>query len=160
MEFEKRLERAIVRGEQMRDARSREAAERELTEHELRTVHSQCRVELSEHIEKCLSKLADHFPGFRFETIVSEGGWGAKLSRDDLHFGGRSAQNRYSRLEMLVRPFSDARIVELAAKGTIHNKEVLSRTNFQFLAQVDLDSFRELIDLWVLEYAEAYAARV
>ena len=41
----------------------------------------------------------------------------------------------------------------------IHNKEVFNRTHFQFLAEADLDSFRELIDLWVLEYAEQFAAK-
>ncbi len=28
----------------------------------------------------------------------------------------------------------------------------------QFLSQADLDSFKEMIDLWVLEYAEKYSA--
>ena len=160
MDFNKRLERAIVRGEQTRDEKLRRQNEQLLSEAELKTLHSRCRVELSERIEHCLQRLADHFPGFRFETIVSEDGWGAKVSRDDLelHGGGRK-ENRYSRLELVVRPFSSTRIVELAAKGTIYNKEVLNRTHYQFLSQVDVDSFAELIDLWVLEYVEKYAAR-
>ncbi|HUG94085.1 MAG TPA: hypothetical protein VML55_24860 [Planctomycetaceae bacterium] len=160
MDFNKRLERAIVRGEQTRDEQLRRRNEELMSEADLRSLHSRCRVELSERIEQCLQKLADHFPGFRFETLVNEDGWGAKVSRDDLELraGGRK-ENRYSRLELLIRPFSPARIVELAAKGTIHNKEVLNRTHYQFLSQADVDSFAELIDLWVLEYAERYAAR-
>jgi hypothetical protein len=160
MDFNKRLERAIVRGEQTRDEQLRRRHEQLMTEAELKTLHSRCRLELSERIEQCLQRLADHFPGFRFETIVGEDGWGAKVSRDDLELraGGRK-ENRYSRLEMVVRPFSTAHIIELAAKGTIHNKEVLNRTHYQFLSQADTDSFAEMIDLWVLEYAEKYAAR-
>ena len=131
-----------------------------MSEDELRTLHSQCRIELSEHIENCLRKLADHFLGFQFETVVSEDGWGAKVVRDDLGVSkGRQPENFYSRLVMLVPPFSPTRIVELAAKGTIRNKEVFNRTHFQFLSQADLDSFSELIDLWVLEFAEQYSAR-
>jgi hypothetical protein len=160
MDFEHRLERAISRGEQTRDREGRAQAEQAMTEEELKTLHSRYRLDLSEHIEDCLRKLADHFPGFQFATIVGEEGWGAKISRDDLRLGERrQPTSLYSRFEMLVRPYSPAHIVELAAKGTIHNKEVLNRQHFQFLSQVDLDSFRELIDLWVLEYAEQYAAR-
>lgn len=159
MDFDRRLERAIDRGRQTRQVKGQKLAEQAMTEEELRNLHSSCRLELSDHIEECLRKLADHFPGFRFQSVVGEEGWGAKISRDD--FGGRrgGADNFYSRFEMLVRPFSTTHIVELAAKATVQNKEVFNRTHFQFLNQVDLDSFRELIDLWALEYAEQFAAR-
>ena len=60
---------------------------------------------------------------------------------------------------MLIRPFSSSHIVELVGKATIRNKEAFNRTHFQFLREVDVDSFTELIDLWILEYAELYAAR-
>ena len=159
MDFEKRLERAIDRGRQARDARARQQAERALTEEELKSLHSRYRLELSEHIESNLKRLADRFPGFRFQSIVSEQGWGARISRDDFARRGGETVNLYSRLEMVVRPYSSAHIVELAAKATVANKEIFNRTHFQFLNQADLDSFRELIDLWVLEYAEQYAAR-
>ncbi len=160
MDFEKRLQRAIQRGHRTRDDEGRQQAEKAISEEELRDLHSRCRLDLSEHVEKCLNQLADHFPGFRFQTVVSEEGWGAKVSRDDVDVRrGRSPQNVYSRLEMLVRPFSSAHIVELTVKGTIRNKEMLNRTHFQFLSEIDIDSFSELIDLWVLEYAEHYSAR-
>ena len=64
----------------------------------------------------------------------------------------------YSRLEMSVSPLGTAGIIELVAKGTIRNKEAFHRRQFQRLEQVDAVSFNELIDLWVLEYAELYAA--
>lgn len=159
MDFEKRLERAITRGQRARDEEGRLKAEKAMSEEDLRTLHSKYRLDLSEHIETCLRQLADHFPGFRAESLVSEG-WGAKISRDDLQLGHRRApESRYSRFEMVVRPYSSAHIIELVAKGTIHNREVLNRRHYQLLAEVDIDSFKELIDLWVLEFAEQFAAR-
>jgi hypothetical protein len=160
MEFDKRLERAIVRGKQTRDSRSRALAEQAISEEELKALHSKCRIELSERIEQCLKKIAEHFPGFRFQTIVGEEGWGARISRDDfLRRSSRPPENVYSRLEMLIRPYSPAHIVELVAKATIRNKEVLNRAHFHFLSDVDLDSFAELIDLWALDYAEQFSSR-
>ncbi|MGH7128140.1 MAG: hypothetical protein ACREIV_06205, partial [Planctomycetaceae bacterium] len=154
MEFEQRLERAIVRGQQTRQARGQAEAERAMTEEELKRLHTRSRIDLSEHIERCLKKLAEHFPGFQFETVVGEGGWGAQVSRDDFRGSrSRSARNEYSRLVMLVSPYSSAHIVELTAKATIRNKEIFNRTHYHLLSQVDVESFEELIDLWVLEYA-------
>ncbi len=160
MDFDKRLERAIQRGERSREARGKELSEKAVSEGELRDLHSQCRLDLSEHIDTCLRQLSDHFLGFQFETLVGEGGWGWKISRDDVNMAPRrQSPNLYSRLELLIRPFSSTRIVELTAKGTIRNKEIFNRAHYQFLSEVDVDSFRELIDLWVLEYAEQYSAR-
>lgn len=157
MDFEQRLERAIVRGRQLRENQGKQAAKQALTEEELRNTHSRCRLDLSEHIETCLRKLADHFPGFRFQSIVGEEGWGARVSRDD--FSGRGGGvNQYSRLEMVIRPYSSAHIVELSAKATVRNKEIFNRSHFQFLDQADIETFCELIDVWVLEFAERYAA--
>lgn len=160
MDFDKRLERAIERGNRIRQEQSRAAAERELTEEELRNLHSKYRLDISEHIEDCLRRLADHFPGFRMQTVVGEEGWGARISRDDIDLRARSgSRSQYSRLELLVTPFGPARILELLGKGTIRNKEVFNRRHFQLLSQADPQSFQETIDLWVLEYAELYAAR-
>jgi hypothetical protein len=93
------------------------------------------------------------------ESVVGERGWGAALSRDDLVVQGGKRTNYYSRLEMAVRPFSNLHVLELAAKGTIRNKEIYNRSHYQLLADVDVTSFTELIDLWVLEYAELFAAK-
>ena len=75
MDFQERLERAIERGQRLGNARAEEEAQRALTEKELQRLHSQARLQLSEHIERCLHQLADRFPGFRFETIVDPRGW-------------------------------------------------------------------------------------
>jgi hypothetical protein len=160
MDFEKRLERALSRGANTRTNQQQLQTDRELTDAQLHSEHSRCRLELSEQIESGLRKLADYCPGFRFETVVSDAGWGARVSRDDIALArGRSAGTEYSRLEVVVRPFSSAHIIELVGKGTIRNKEAFHRNHFQFLSQVDLQSLLNLVDLWVLEYAEMYAAR-
>ena len=160
MDFDQRLERAIARGQRTREAQGQEAAQKALTEAELRNLHSQCRLELSEHIEGCLRKIVDRFPGFEFQTIVNDTGWGGKVSRDDISVSGRSrAQNFYSRVEMVVRPYSDSHIVELSAKATIRNKELFHRTHYQMLSQVDVESFCELIDMWILEFVEQYCVQ-
>jgi hypothetical protein len=160
MDFEERLEKAIERGHRTGHARSQSESERAMSEAELKRLHSQYRLQLSEHIESCLSTLPGHFPGFRFETVLAERGWGAVVSRDDLAPGprGRGA-NYFSRLEMLIRPFSPYALLELTAKGTIRNRELFNRTHYQDLPDVDPQSFTELIDLWVLEFAELYAAK-
>jgi len=158
MEFEKRLERAIQRGQQTRKQKGQTHAQKSLSEEELKTLHSKYRLELSEIIEDCLKQLSDHFPGFDYKTLVSEEGWGAKINRDDIQLANQQSQSLYSRMEMVIKPFTSTHIVELVAKGAIRNKEVFNRSHYQMLDQADMESFRELIDLWVLEYAEAFAA--
>ena len=159
-DFEQRLQKAIERGRRASDARAQAEAQKALSEQELRGLHTQYRLELSEHIEQCLGKLAQCFPGFRLETVVSERGWGAAISRDDAGAEWpRSRENFYSRLEVLIRPVAEFFVLEMVAKGTVRNKEYLNRSHFQKLAEVDLDSFIELADRWALEYAELYAAK-
>lgn len=159
MDFQQRLEKAIERGHQAGSARAKAEAQRAMTEKELQRLHSQSRLELSEHVERCLRQLADRFPGFRFETIVDTRGWGAAIGREDLRL--KPAQRKrtcFSRLEMIISPVSSAYIIELTAKATVCNRELFSRTHYQRLTEFDLTSFTDMIDLWVLEYAERYAA--
>ena len=159
-DFEQRLQKAIDRGQRASDARAREEAEKTISEQELRRLHTQYRLELSERIEACLKKLPQHFPGFRFETVVSERGWGAAVSRDDVGVDSPGQRTNYfSRLEMLIRPISEYYVLELNSKGTVRNREMFNRTHYQRLAEADITSFNEMIDLWVLEYAELYAAK-
>ena len=49
--------------------------------------------------------LPDHFPGFRFETIVGDRGWGAAVSRDDAGRSPSEARISFSPMEMTFRPF-------------------------------------------------------
>jgi hypothetical protein len=159
MDFQQRLEKAIQRGQRSHDADARARAEQAIGEEELKRLHSQYRLQLSDHIEQCLRQLPQHFPGFRFETLVGSRGWGAAISRDDLSLSDGRRENLFSRLEVVVRPFSTSRVLELAAKGTIRNKEIYNRNQYQLLSDVDTASFRELVDRWILEYAELYAAK-
>ena len=105
--------------------------------------------------------MPNYFPGFRLETLYGERGWGMACSRDDLRVdSNRRRANDFSRLEMTVRPASALHVLELAAKGTIRNKEVFNRNYFETLQDVDLEKFLELVDVWVVEYAESYAAKI
>lgn len=161
MDFEQRLQQAIERGQHRQAKQARDAERRALTVDELKQLHSRFRLTVSEHIERCVGKLPQHFPGFQVETIYGERGWGAACSRDDLRLsrgGGRDTD--FSRLELTVRPFSSIHVLELAGKGTIRNKELFNRTYFEKLEEVDERKFLDLVDAWTLEYAELYAARV
>jgi hypothetical protein len=159
--FDERLQRAIDRGTRTAQQRRGDEAAQALSEEQCKRLHSQYRLKLSEYVEKCLRRLPEHFPGFQYENVVSDRGWGGAVNRDDVDLArGRpkSSSFVFSRLEMVVRPYSSGHILELAARGTIRNKEVYNRTNYQPLGEVDLQHFENLVDLWVLEYAELYAA--
>ncbi|HEY1603072.1 MAG TPA: hypothetical protein VGG64_25940 [Pirellulales bacterium] len=155
MDFEKRLQEAISRGQQQHAAKSQTQAQQAVSEEELRRLHSQYRLELSDHIEQAVRRLPDHFLGFRYESLSGDRGWGGAISRDDVRRGG----NSFSRLEVAVRPFSASHVLELTAKGTVSNKEIFNRTHFQRIWEVDLASYRQMVDLWIIEYAERYAAQ-
>jgi hypothetical protein len=160
MDFEQRLQKAIQRGTQSRAQTDRADIEHKLSVEESRNLYSKARLELSEHIETSLKKLVDYFPGFDFSSIVDDTGWGARITRDDLMVRpGRVQESQYSRLEMTVTPRGTADIVEVSAKGTIRNRETIHRKHFQRLSQLDLAVFKDQLDAWILEYAEAFAAQ-
>lgn len=154
MDFDKRLQDAISRGQRLHRTQAQEQALQAMSEDELRRLHSQYRLELSDHIEQGVRRLPDHFPGFRYESLSGDRGWGGGISRDNVRRGG----NSFSRLEVAVRPYSSAQVVEITGKGTIANKEIFNRTHYQRIGEVDLDNFRHTIDQWIVEYAERYAA--
>jgi hypothetical protein len=158
MEFEQRLQRAVERGARVAEAKRRADAEQALTDEQLKRLHSQYRLQLSEYIERCMAKLPQFFPGFRYENVVSDRGWGAAVSRDDIQMAHGKRSNSFSRLELVVAPFNTARVLELNARGTIQNKETFQRSHYQPLGEFQLERFEELIDLWIPEYAELFAA--
>lgn len=159
MSFDDRLRQAIERGQRRGDAAAREHAARQMSEEDFRRLHSQHRLALSEHIEACVKRLPSYFPGFQYETMYGDRGWGGACFRDDLRITRGQRTTDYSRLEMTIRPYSSLHVLDLAAKGTVHNKEVFNRNYFEQLEMADPQKFSELIDVWVLEYAEMYAAR-
>jgi hypothetical protein len=158
MDFRERIQKAAERGKQARESRHYEAAAKALTEEECRRLHLQFRLALTEHIEERLRELAENFPGFQFQTIVDVDGWGAAVGRDDVGVAEGRRRNFYSRLQLVVSPFNKYHVLELIAKGTVRNKESFSRNHYQRLADVDIESFRELAELWILDYAEEFAA--
>ena len=157
-DFEERLQRAIQRGQQARLADSASAEADAASEEELRLKHSHLRSELTEHIEGCLQKLYEHFPGFDYSTVLNEKGWGARITREDIKLGRGTARNEYSRLEILVRPFSDLHILEISTKGTLRNRESLNRSNYRFLKDAMLPDLTQIVDGIVLEFAEQFSA--
>ncbi len=156
MEFDDKLKAAIQRGKQRRADQQSETAQRRMTESEIRSRHSEIRLRLSEHIEVALKKLIEHFPGFESEVLYGERGWGAAVYRDDMLGHGRKL---YSRLEMCVRPLSSVNLVDLVAKGTVRNRELLNRNYYEEIEAADPQQFEQRIDTWVLEYAELFASQ-
>ncbi len=155
MDFEEQLKQAISRGKERAETERAAGQNRKLSEEELRRHHTDYRLALSEHIEDGLRKLTNHFPGFDYETVYGERGWGGAIKRDDLMKGG----SFYSRLELVVRPLNQFQVVNISGKGTIKNREVASWNHFQEIEQVDLAEFKTRIDNWILNYAELFAAR-
>ncbi|QDU87106.1 hypothetical protein Pla175_04610 [Pirellulimonas nuda] len=158
MDFRERLKRAADRGVRTRQARDEAAAADALSDEECRRRHSAMRLALSETIETLLGQLADNFPGFRVKTIVDERGWGAQAVRDDVGVAGGKRTNFFSRLQVTVSPYNDYHVLDVAAKGAVRNKESFTRGHFEKLRDAELEHFAELIEQWVLDYAEQYAA--
>jgi hypothetical protein len=159
MSFDDQLRQAIERGKQRSERLAREEAAKAWTEEEYRRLYSQFRLRLSDHIESCVKRLPNYFPGFQYETMYGDRGWGGACFRDDLVLTRGSRASNYSRLEMTIRPYSSLHVLDLAAKGTIRNREIFDRNYFEELRTADEPKFASLIDAWVLEYAELYAAR-
>jgi len=159
-DFEQRLEAAIERGQRKNLNRQLSTRQSEMTAEQLRNQHNEFRLSLSDYIETGLKKLANHFPGFRYETIYGNRGWGGALSRDDIDRGidGKTG-TFFSRIEITVRPQNEFNLVNIAGKGTIRDKEVFNWNFFQTVAEAEMAIFEQMIDQWMLEFAELFAAR-
>lgn len=158
MDFRERLNRAAQRGRKARDEKAREEEARALDEGECRRLHTTYRLELNDHLERCLRQLAEGLPGFAYETVVSDKAWGGAVRRDDLALRSGRRENLFSRLQLTISPHNEFHVLELIAKGAVRNKENFSRNHYQLLKDVDIDTFRNLIEQWTLDYAEHYAA--
>ena len=158
-DFTSRLESAIARGKRRAQIKADEAKKKELSEEELKRMHSSFRLSLSDRIEAAIAQVADHFPGFRQESLIGEVGWGAACYRDDLRIKSGRRSNQYSRMEMAIRPFSKLKVLELRGKGTVLNRELFNRNHYVPIQEVDIDEFNQMIDAWAIEFAEVYAAK-
>ena len=159
-EFKSRLESAIARGRRRAEVSASQERQKEHSEEELKRMHSSHRLALSDRIEAAVKGVADHFPGFREEVVFGEKGWGNACYRDDLRIDAGRRSNQYSRLELVIRPFSDLRILELKGKGTVMNRELFNRNYFVPIPEADIEEFEQLVDTWAIEYAELYAAKL
>ena len=158
-DFDRQLEKAVARGQQDRKTQNSRAAQHAISEEEWRRIHNEYRLELSEYIEQCLSRLPKFLPGFVCQTVVGDRGWGASCSRDDVGLeSDNKRSNFFSRIEIVVRPFGTHHVLDLAAKGTVRNKEIYNRNHYRPLDEVDLDDFKSFVDLWVPQYAEKFAS--
>ncbi len=159
MDFEDQLKKAISRGQEHGSLRKSSADSKEQTEEFLKNRHAEFRLQLSEYIEAGVKKLSDHFPGFQFETVYGDRGWGGAVFRDDITRGksGKSG-SYYSRLEVTVRPFNEFKVLNISGKGTIHDKECFNWNYFKDIPDVSVDDFKEKIDSWILVYAEKFAS--
>jgi len=160
MDFEEKLRKAINRGEERSFQRREDQEQKKLSREDLKNRHNEFRLNLSDYIEKSLKKLIDHFPGFEYETIYGDRGWGGAISRDDIT---RSAMGKsgsfFSRLELTVRPLNEFHVVNITGKGTIQNKEMFNWNYFKDIPETDSEEFKKKIDAWILQYAEQFAAR-
>ncbi len=158
-DFTSRLESAIARGKRRAEAKANLQRQQQLSEEEMRRLHTSLRLSLSERIESAIKRVADHFPGFRQESIFGEAGWGSACYRDDLKMEGGRRTNLFSRLEMSIRPFSELHVLDLKGKGTVHNRELFNRSHYVNVVEADAEDFEQLIDVWAIEYAEMYSAK-
>ncbi len=160
MDFDNELEAAIKRGQLRNEYSQQSAKQAAMSVEEIRNRHNDFRLHLSDHIEECLNKLANHFPGFEYETIYGSRGWGGAVSRNDLDRGpdGR-AGSFFSRLELTVRPQNEFNVVNIAGKGTIRDKEIFTWNHFEDLFEAKNEAFEKILDKWILQFAEQFAAR-
>ena len=158
-EVESRLDAAITRGKKRAELKASQQRQKELSSEELRRLHTSYRLSLSDRIETAIHGISDHFPGFRPESLFGEVGWGSACYRDDLRIESGRRTNMYSRLEMVIRPYSDLRVLDLKGKGTVMNRELFNRSFYLPVAEVDIEEFEQLIDTWAIEYEEIYAAK-
>lgn len=154
-DFDDLLNSAIAKGRQQGKKSTQAATRQKMTQEEIKRLHSSHRLHLSEVIEEKMAQLPNHFPGFQYETVYGERGWGAACHRDDVGVGRRDF---YSRIEITVRPLGEFEVLDITVRGTIRNKEVLQRNFFQELDKVELERFEETIQNWILSYAEKFSA--
>jgi hypothetical protein len=158
-EFEERLKKAIARGESKAESLLSEEQRKKQEAEEHKLLHAKYRLELTERIESVVKKMIDMFPGFRYKSVFGETGWGSACTRDDLFIDKGVRSNKFSRFEMVVRPINEFFVLDLQAKGTIADRELLTRAFYQPLGQVDIVRFYKAVDDWAVAYAELYATK-
>lgn len=158
-DFNKRLESAIERGKRDADDRVKSQKKRQETAEELQERHSEYRLALCDHIEKTINQLADHFPGFRAESVYDDDGWGSACYRENLHIENGKRTTKFSRCEIIVRPCTELLVLDIKGKGIVNSREVFKQSHYHKLDDLKLDDFKKCIEGWSLRFAEIYAAQ-
>jgi len=158
-EFEERLKKAVARGASKAESLQSEEQRKRQEVEEYKRLHAKYRLDLTERIETVVKKMIDMFPGFRYQSVFGESGWGSACTRDDLVIERGVRSNKYSRFEMVVRPINEFYVLDLQAKGTIADRELLTRAFYLPLGQVDIERFYKSVDDWAIAYAELYATK-
>lgn len=160
MDFDKQLEQAIERGQQRNTKREQDRRKEASTAEGQKSRHNEFRLQLSDHIEKGLGRLAERFPGFEYDIIYGSKGWGGAIYRTDLTRGpDGKAGSFFSRLELTVRPLNDYNVVNIAGKGTIADRELFSWNHFEDIADASMEAFEQKLNSWMIQYAEQFASR-
>lgn len=160
MDFESKLEQAIQRGQDRNAAKNDAQKKSKMSKEDMRNRYNEFRLNLSDHIEVGLKKLANHFPGFDYETIYGSKGWGGAMSRNDLDRGrDGKAGSFFSRIEITVRPQNEFNVMNIAGKGTIRDKEMFTWNHFEGILEAEQADFEKMVDNWILQFAEQFAAR-
>ena len=157
MNFDKRIQRAIHRGQQGSVIKSGAPTAKPSSARQHEKIHTEVRDELIEHLDYCLASVAKHFPEFRVQTIVSENGWGTRMAAD--HAAAKSKKKTPSAksfFEILVPPLQDRPVIELKSRATILDQEVFLRTHYQPLDAIDFTSLARVIEKWCLDFVESY----
>jgi len=133
MDFDKKLENAIERGQQrhtrLKDAEKQKA----LSVEDLRNRHNEFRLDLSEYIEVNLNKMAQHFPGFEYETLYGSKGWGGAIHRNDLDRGDDGkAGSFFSRIELTVKPQNEYNVVRPIVRNPLLSETDYAKQKFDF----------------------------
>jgi len=157
-DFDEQLKQAIQRGLKTNIARQKEAEKQQMNAEDQKRRHTDFRLSISERIERALKALVQQLPGFEYENIYGDKGWGGAVSRDELNIQQGKRNNDYSRLEITVRPLTALAIVNLNAKGTVKNKEMFARKHHRSVEEAEKDEFLEMVDRWILEFAQLYMA--
>jgi hypothetical protein len=157
-DFEERLKKAIELGQKTHAARQAEVKHAEWTASRLRIRHNDFRLSLSERIEGTLKALVNQLPGFEYENIFGDRGWGGAVSRDELDLKRGQRRTIFSRLELTIKPLTELSIVEIAAKGTVGNREIFVRSHHRPVQESEPEEFFDIIDRWVLEFAQLYSS--
>ena len=160
MDFDDKLQQAIQRGQERTNARTTAKKLEEMSKEDVRNRHNDFRLSLSDHIEVCLKQMANHFPGFDYETIYGAKGWGGALTRNDIDRGPDGREGTFfSRIELTVSPLNEFNVVNIAGKGTIRDKEIFVWNHFEDIHDANQESLEQMLDKWVLQFAEQFAAR-